>query len=241
LNAKENILQTMNPATVGRLAYLSTYRAYEDQLLVYDDEPMLKSDLSIVLKLSRPSTNKFYNDCISAGLLEDRGKDGLYLITDLFFKGYSKDRERTKLFRTTIQQIYKKLPVKNHEYLGYIAQLVPWVNFEWNIVCENPQETDKDKIISLSFRDICKKLGYDENNSDRLKKALTRPIFVWNHSKQALCGFMVANTEYGRQSSMVVNPHILFAGKNIQNVGLLEISFAANRARGTTKTGNIKS
>ena len=144
----------MNPATVGRLAYLSTYLGQDTQRLLYEDNPMLKHDLQEVLKLSRPTVNKFYKDCITAGVLEDKGNDGLYLIDTRFFKGKCEDKERTKLFRVTIQQLYKKLPQKNHELFGYVIQLVPWINFEWNIVCENPEETNKDRIepCADSFR-----------------------------------------------------------------------------------------
>lgn len=225
LTSKENILQSMNPATVGRLAYLATYLEQNTQLLLCEDKPMLKHDLHEVLKLSRPTVNKFYNDCIGAGVLEDKGNDGLYLNGSLFFKGKTEDKERTKLFRVTIQQLYKRLPQKNHELFGYVIQLVPWINFEWNIVCENPEETNKDRVEPMSFRDICKNLGYDPEHPGRLKKALTSPVFIWEHYKQPLCGFFSMNAQDGKQSMMVINPHILFAGKHIENVEILNIAF----------------
>lgn len=231
LTTEENILQSMNPATVGRLAYLSTYLEQDTQLLLYEDRPMLKSDLQTILNVSRPTANKFYNECIAAGVLEDHGKDGLYLIGNLFFKGKTSNKERTKLFRVTIQQLYKRLPQKNHELFGYIIQLVPWINFEWNIVCENPEETNKNSIEPMSFRDICKKLGYDPEHPGRLKEALTKPVFVWEHCKQPLCGFFSMNDQDGRKSMMVINPHILFAGKHIKNVGILDIAFIPRKKK----------
>lgn len=231
LTSKENALQTMNPATVGRLAYLSTYLAHEDQLLLYEDKPMLKRNLPEVLAISKPTTNKFYNECIASGVLDDRGKDGLNLYGNLFFKGKTEDKERTKLFRVTIQQLYKRLPQKNHDLFCYVIQLVPWINFEWNIVCENPEETNKNSIEPMSFRDICKKLDYDPEHPGRLKKALTSPIFVWEHYKQPLCGFFSMNDQDGRHSMMVINPHILFAGKHIENVGILDITFMPHKKK----------
>lgn len=231
MTTEENILQSMNPATVGRLAYLSTYLEQDTQLLLYEDRPMLKSDLQTILNVSRPTANKFYNECIAAGVLEDHGKDGLYLISNLFFKGKTSNKERTKLFRVTTQQLYKRLPQKNHELFGYIIQLVPWINFEWNIVCENPEETNKNSIEPMSFRDICKKLGYDPEHPGRLKEALTKPVFVWEHCKQPLCGFFSMNDQDGRKSMMVINPHILFAGKHIENVGILDIAFIPRKKK----------
>ena len=159
------------------------------------------------------------------------GKDGLYLISNLFFKGKTSNKERTKLFRVTIQQLYKRLPQKNHELFGYIIQLVPWINFEWNIVCENPEETNKNSIEPMSFRDICKKLGYDPEHPGRLKEALTKSVFVWEHCKQPLCGFFSMNDQDGRKSMMVINPHILFAGKHIENVGILDLAFIPRKKK----------
>ena len=120
---------------------------------------------------------------------------------------------------------------------GYIIQLVPLINFEWNVVCENPEETDRQLIQPLSFKGVCEKLGYDYENHDRLKKALTKPIFIWEHRKQALCAFITVNTDIGKQTTMVVNPHILFAGKHIDNVGVLDIAFTPHRATAQNKKG----
>ena len=237
LTTQENILQAMNPATVGRLAYLATYLERDTQLLLYQDRPMLKCDLQEVLKLSRPTTNKFYSECISAEVLKDHGKEGLYLDSNLFFKGKTTNKECTKLFRVTVQQLYEKLPQSRHNLFGYIIQLVPLINFEWNVVCENPEETDRQLIQPLSFKGVCEKLGYDYENHDRLKKALTKPIFIWEHRKQPLCAFISVNTDVGRQNTMVVNPHILFAGSCINNVGVLDIAFTPHKATGKNKKG----
>lgn len=238
LSNTESILQKMNPATVGRLAYLSTYLDHESQVLVRDDELIFKSDLPSVLNVSRPTANKFFGECAEVGLLEDKGKDGLYLAGNLFFKGTPTNKERTKLFRVTIQQLYKKLPQKSHDLFGYIIQLVPWINFEWNIVCENPAEKDKDCIVPMSLNDVCKKLGYDPAHPGRLKDALIKPVFVWENYKQPLCGFFSMNAQDGRQSMMVVNPHILFAGSHIENVGILDIAFTPRRKKKVRKNVN---
>lgn len=151
------------------MLYLSTYLGQDTQFLLYEDKTILKSDLQAILNVSKPTANKFYKDCIDIGLLENHDKDGLYLIGNLFFKGKASNKERIKLFRLTIQQLYKKLSKKNHKYFGYIIQLVPWINYEWNIVCHNPQETNKNRIEPMTFRDVCKKLGYDPEHTGRLK------------------------------------------------------------------------
>lgn len=235
LTTKKNTLQKMNPATVGRLAYLSTYLDYENQQLIYEDRAMLKRDLPTVLNLSRPTANHFYRECVDAGVLEDRGDEGLFLNGSLFFKGTTKSKERTRLFRITVQQLYKKLPHQRHDLFGYVIQLIPFINFEWNIVCENPHETNEKLIQPLSFKQVCNQLGYDYDHLERLKKALMNPIFAWNHHKQALCGVLSVNSELGRENMLVVNPHILYAGNHVENVKLLEIAFTPKKVRSQKK------
>ena len=39
------------------------------------------------------------------------------------------------------------------------------------------------------------------------------------------------NVQDGKQSMMVINPHILFAGKHIENVGILDIAFMTRKKK----------
>ena len=223
-------LKSLNPATAGRLAYLSTYLAFDSQRLLNDNEPMQKKHLPYILNISKPTADKFYNECVAADLLYDNGKSGLE-ITEAFYRGKCADKNRVKLYKRTIQQMYKKLPPQKHRYFGYVIQLVPLINFEWNVICHNPQETDRFHLQSLSFKEVCQELGYEYSYSKELRKALTSPIFEWQGYRQALCGFFDINTEYGTQKSMVVNPNILFAGTHLENVGILEAVFIPKKVK----------
>lgn len=225
LSTEMGILQSLNPATVGRLAYLSTYLDFGNQLLLKPkNEPMRKKDLPEILNINRQTANEFYNQCINAEMLFDFGNEGLYM-NSMFYRGKSDNSQRTRLYRDTIQQLYKKLEPKEHKYFGYIVMLVPLINVEWNIVCENPHEQDSKLLKPLSFKEICKALGYNYGHSNRLKEALTRPIFQWEGHKQPLCGIFTANTEFGTQNTMIVNPNIMFAGTHYENVAAFEAMF----------------
>lgn len=223
-------LKDLNPATAGRLAYLSIYLAFDSQRLLNDNEPIKKKHLPYILNISKSTADKFYNECVAADLLYDNGESGLYL-TEAFYRNNSSNKNRVKLYKRTIQQMYKKLPPTKHRYFGYVVQLVPLINFEWNVVCHNPQETNRYHLQPLSFKEVCKELGYEYTNSGELRKALTSPIFEWQGYKQALCGFFEMNTEYGTQKSMVVNPNILFAGTHLENIGILEVVFIPKKPK----------
>lgn len=221
----ENNLINLNPATVARLAFLSTYVGFENQLLFLPDEiPMLKKDLSTVLNISRPAANSFYDECIKAKMLIDREKNGLY-ISNIFFRGKS-ENSRTKIFKNTIQSLYRNTAVQDHKYLGYVIQIIPFINLEWNIVCENPEETNKKLIKPLTLKQICKILNYDDTHCTRLKQSLCKPWFMWKGTKYKLCKIVTdldstINTPY----ALIVNPHIICATTNYAHVENYEIFF----------------
>lgn len=101
-------LANLNPATVGRLIFLSTFLEFNSQRLIYSKRPMLKDDLKDVLKLGKTAKNQFFNECEKAGIIEDHGKEGLFL-NELFFRHETKENEWIKLYHNTIQDLYNRM------------------------------------------------------------------------------------------------------------------------------------
>lgn len=214
----ENALNGINPATVGRLAYLSTYMEYGNQLLMRSkDRPMLKSDLPEVLLISRETANKFYNESENAGLIEDHGSEGLYM-NEVFFRDETTDKNQIRLYRRTIQQLYKRTLPKYIKNFGYVVQLVRHINREWNVVCHNPAEKDSEKVQIMTMKELCEAIDYDYSHISRLNEALFGLAFDWNGRKQALCASIEFTTEEGKQKGLIVNPHLIFAGTNFKKV-----------------------
>ena len=226
LITKKGILQVLDPATVGRLAYLSIYLDFGNQLLLKPtNEPMRKNDLPQTLNINRQTANEFYSECIKAGLLFDHGAEGLYM-NEIFYRDKSKkDCGKIRLYRKTIQRLYKQLKPREHKHFGFIVQIVPWINAEYNIVCSNPGEKNQKQIIPLTFKQICEKLGYDYRHSNRLHDALTKAIVEWEGHKQPLCGILITNTEYGKQTTLIVNPNLIYAGTKYEQIEVFERLF----------------
>lgn len=240
----ENALSTLNPATVGRLAYLSTYLSFGNQLLLRSkDRAMLKNDLPEVLQINRTSANNFFNECESAGLIEDRGKEGLFL-NDVFFRNASEDKEIVKLYRTTIQQLYKMTLPKYHQYFGLVVQCVKYINREYNIFVNNdPAETDSEKIDPMSLKQLCEKMNFEYSHAKRLKDALLGLSFEYEGRKQALCAIVSVNTEQGRQDRIIVNPHLIFFGTNpkkVEGIGVLFKPCKSTEKMQHTKNKSVK-
>ena len=207
----ENALNEINPATVGRLAYLSTYMEYGNQLLMRSkNRPMLKNDLPEVLLISRDTANKFYNESKNAGLIEDHGSEGLYM-NEVFFRDQTTDKNQIRLYRKTIQQLYKRTLPKYIKNFGFIIQLVSYINREWNIICHNPLEKDSNMVQIMTMKELCEAIDYDYSHISRLNEALFGLAFDWNGRKQALCASIEFTTEGGKQNGLIVNPRLVFA------------------------------
>ena len=214
----ENALTEINPATVGRLAYLSTYMEYGNQLLMRSkNRPMLKKDLPEILLISRDTANKFYNESKNVGLIEDRGSGGLYM-NEVFFRDQTTDKNQIRLYRKTIQQLYKKTFPKYIKNFGYVVQLVSYINKEWNIISHNPLEKDSNKVQIMTMKELCEVIDYDYSHISRLNEALFGLAFDWNGRKQALCASIEFTTEEGKQKGLIVNPHLVFAGTDFKKV-----------------------
>lgn len=227
----ENALNGINPATVGRLAYLSTYMEYGNQLLMRSkNHPMIKSDLPEVLLISRDTANKFFNECENAGLIEAHGSEGLYM-NEIFFRDKTTDKNQIKLYRTTIQQLYKRTLPKYIKNFGYVVQLVSHINREWNVVCHNPAEKESEKVRIMTMKELCKVIDYDYSHISRLNEALFGLAFNWNSRKQALCASIEFTTEEGKQKGLIVNPHLIFAGTDFKKVEGYGMFFRPRRAK----------
>ena len=229
-------IKSLNPATIGRLIFLSTYLEYGTQRLIYSKRPMLKNDLEVVLKLGKTAKNQFFNECEKAGILEDRGKDGLFL-SGIFFRHEAKNSAWFKLYHDTIRDLYSRMLPSYHNHLGFIVYCLKRINLEWNTLCFNPTEKNIDKVQVMTLKEFCKEIRYDYHNVARLKEALTGLWFEWNGEKQALCKLIPINTENGNELAIAINPHLIFHGTDFGKVEVLGMYFTPRKAKKQMQRG----
>ena len=91
--------------------------------------------------------------------------------------------------------------------------------YKWNILCHNPEEKDLHKVIenSISIKEFCKIIGYNETQYKRLAKTYNEIKFNVNGKEQQLCKFIndIIHTE---NSYIIINPNILYGGINREQV-----------------------
>ena len=227
-------------ATITRLIYLATFLNYDGVLV--DDEikdktspshpAMTKQEISKKLNLATRTAQHFFEEVEANGILtETNGK--WRLSSKYFFKGkVDKDDVMSqaqqniyiiRAYKTAIRSLYRQATVSSHSTLGYLFQIIPFVNRAYNIVCFNPRERDFDKIVPMTVGEFADILGYDRSNASRLYHILRYPHCKTSNGSFRMIRY-VSGEEWGKEYFyMFVNPRIYYAGSNWSKVEALGV------------------
>lgn len=221
-----NCFANLKPQTAARLMYLATFMSYKDGLLYYTQRsPMNKKFMMEALALKRDAFEKFFEETTSAGLLI-KDDDGYFVNTDFFAKGEVKNDgfvRLTKVFVNSVRQLYLATDKGMHQYLGFIFMLIPYVNKEWNIICHNPDEEDRNLIKPMTLGEFCDAVGYDRKNSHRMIENFRNITFDWHGHKQRFCTFVYEKDK--SEMRIFCNPNIFYTGKHFEQVETLGVFF----------------
>lgn len=217
----------LNQATISRFLYLATYIDYNDReenvLVKYTKnnkiEYMNKRDVKYLLNLGDTAFKSFYKEIKEKELLfEANGK--IYLNPVYVNKGKSnfKDKEYARMFIDTTRELYENCKPRQHKHLSYVYQLLPFLHYETNILCKNPEEIDINKLDKLHFTDICRMLNLsnDKKTMDKLKRDLFKFYITRDDEKYYFLSYVTIRQEIGTRSYYVVNPYVVWKGKNLQ-------------------------
>lgn len=170
-----NFSNIINP-TVARLVYLATYINKDNYIAFDNGRIMTRQNIQEVLKLDNRTFMRFLKEARANNyLLED--DVGFRLPLDKFGKGtMTKDKNQVaaKLFIHSVRFLYENATVSSHKMLGYLYVIVPYINLTYNVLCENPLETDKDKVRKMTVETLCEKLGLDVSHSGRFVNQLLK-------------------------------------------------------------------
>lgn len=229
----------LTPQSIARLFYLATYLHYNNDILRHPDgTPIKKSELPELMKLSSSTFKEFWREVDETYIFKENDKS--VRISEDFFRGNisHRDMERSgengyqQIYIQSLRELYLQTPVTSHRYLGYLFLLLPWINWEYNLLCWNPQETKADKIEVMTLREFCTMIEYDNNggdNSNKLLDAYKRLAFKWKGKKQELCAYLT-NRANGK-SYFVVNPFVIYRGHDRRNVEIFGVFFQDNSPR----------
>lgn len=215
----------LSPESVTRLIYLNTFAARDDNHLILSErgQPMLRKDLTKVLQVSPATACRFWKEVNPYYI--DESPDGLIINNDnIFFRGSIKDRRDNdyyrKIYINGVRTLYRSTDTSNHRHLGYIFRLLPFINYEYNIICHNPDEQDLDYIVPLTISEFCNAIGYDINNISRLKSIYRDIRFAVGDKHERVCAFVYDGIN-NEKTKIIINPHIIYNGSDYNKVEVL--------------------
>jgi hypothetical protein len=203
---------SLSQAELARLMFVGTYTGYRTGRLQHDNGRVIeKKALEVLVGISRNKFAEFYRKLVSEGVLQEKGKE-LYVNPSVFYRGSVKDigykldeYRHTRLFRKTVRDLYEKYTGRATTQLAIIYAVLPFLNFDTNVVCFNPKETDEDEIQPMNLENLAALLHYQDTH--KLKRALEsvkidgQPVF-----------WLPQNVHDKRQRRIIVNPRVVFAG-----------------------------
>lgn len=209
----------VDSALLFKVVYLASYINYDGVLMFgamskgsYRDYMTIK-DFQEVLQLGKKGATTFKKQLLDHNLItvED---DKIYMNKEYFCKGkvsksYVKDSSRC--FVDFIQELYKGSTIREHRKLGLFIQLLPYVQFEHNVLVANPEEQNPENLIPLTLQDMCKLFGVTRTHARRLENDLFEVCSNGNY-------FLGQFRYLKMQQCYVINPKAFYKGNNIESL-----------------------
>lgn len=219
----EQRYKDLSPQTMARLIYLGTYLPYNSNVLEHKKGvPMRKGDVEKVMKLSVTTFFHFWHEVLGTYLFEN--EDGYVCFNDVFKRGnITKGRnhiEYQKIYIQTVRELYGKTPTSKHRYLGYIFQMLPYVNYEYNILCFTPEETDINAIIPMTVNEFCNLIGVSPEKRTRTIREYANILLPVRGNMEKFCSFVTDDLNI-ENMKIFINPHILYRGSDWEKVAVL--------------------
>lgn len=197
-------------ADISRLIYLSTYIDYNDRqenLLVkhgkdYKIECMDRDSIRKTLGLSKTTFCEFINNMIKLKMIfECEGK--YYINTEYFSKGdINKQDDYTRVFINTTRILYENCKTRQHKTLGYIYQLIPYIDYSTNTIINNEDKR-------LSFKEVAELLGVNvstRQNISKFKNELYKFKIDYNGSEYYIFKGIIEEGYRCKREYFVINP-----------------------------------
>lgn len=159
-----------------RFMKLCTHLNY-DNVLVQGEKngqtKLLEKDLEKVLNLSERELRNTKKYLIENNLIEIDKNGVIRVNKDYAIRGKVKgDNGMTRVFIDGFNELYDGVSPRQHKQLATFIKILPYLNSEFNIICENPDETDANLVKPLSWVELAEKIGLEKKQAYNLKTKL---------------------------------------------------------------------
>lgn len=229
-SVSKNTFPDLKASYVTRLMFLATYIGYDGRIVDCKNCSLSKLQIKSLLNVSDGEFKRFYKSMKDNKILIEE-TDGIKINQDLFKRGNLNKQELailtqdekyiTRIYIKAVRSLYNKATITSHKTLGYIFQIMPYVNRQYNICCKNPLETDLSKIEKMTLGEFCDVIGYDKNQVSRLCNVLFEPQFEINGEVKTAMRYVVDKGFDKKSYSMFINPNVYYAGDRWNEVKVL--------------------
>ena len=222
--ATNNGMEQLNPATAMRLIYLGSYLRYDtDSLYITQRKPMKIPDLQKVMGLSDATIRRFLDEVIPTYLFTDKNGN-LHLNSSIFRRGPLPENGEQgsfqKVYFNAIRSLYRAIPIRKHKQIGYIFQLLSHINIQYNMLCQNPYETDIQHVEPLTMREFCGLIGHSYSTVARLIDTYSNVHIMINKEEKAFCSFVSEDGSLDN-ARIFINPHVFYSGTDPERANAL--------------------
>lgn len=206
-------------ALAFRFLYLCTYgdfngvlRNYERKMKCTIDDPeknlITDDELLEIFHVGKSEAHEIRKKMYSTGLIY-KDKNRIRVNDEYYLKGKLNNNKEfvgnsTRVFENGIREIYNNSNSREHKFIGLIIPLLPYINYQHNVLCWNPECQEPSEIKPMSLVEACKIMNYSSSNPTRMKNKLKR-ITVNNE-------YFIGFWETNGTKSMIVNPAVFYCG-----------------------------
>lgn len=211
-----------------RFIQLATYSTFGGKLFDSNRNRIKRSSLKTIWDTtSKNSIKETYDLLIECGYIYETEEGYIMISDDLIVKGAIDDFKKlrkqdenltyTRLFSKNIQSLYEGTEPKARKQLANLFRILPYINFKYNVFCENPTETNENELKLYTWTDLARICGVDALNVTRFKRDLWKlKIYGYN---------TIGEFTSGDGKAICVNPKVYYSGDNIEDVRNLYVMF----------------
>lgn len=162
-----------------RFIYLSTYLKYNDTKLAYKEDngryKLIKEyELQELLKLKKAEYFNTKKALIENNLIHIDKDNNICINKKIHVLGdiVKTKQEYTRIFKDSIRELYNKSTSREHKKLYIFYELLPYINYNLNIICTNVKEVDPELIEPLDLNFIIDNLYINKQRSVAKKQLL---------------------------------------------------------------------
>lgn len=161
---------------VIRFCKLCTHLNFNNVLvnnIVDGRKRVLEGDLQEILKLSLNETIRTKKYLVENELVFI-DEDGVITINKKYaIRGKVKgNSDMTRLFINGFNELYDGVSARQHKQLAIFIKILPYLNSEYNILCDNPDEKDKRLVRPINWMELAERIGLEKKQAYNLKTKL---------------------------------------------------------------------